>query len=217
MSKILQKEIRKLETLVSTVSTKVEENLNLSIKSLMDNDAKLAKKAVMNDTEIDSLEIEVEEECLKILALHQPVAIDLRYIISVLKINNDLERIGDLGANIAEVSILLSEKRQIAIPGQIPKMTKTVLKMLKNCLDALFEKDVEIAKLVQESDDIVDNYHSEMYEIVQKAFKENSNDIEQLFSILSVSRYLERIADHCTNISEDVEYLIEGRITRHNL
>ena len=80
-----------------------------------------------------------------------------------------------------------------------------------------FEKDVEIAKLVQESDDIVDNYHSEMYEIVQKAFKENSNDIEQLFSILSVSRYLERIADHCTNIAEDVEYLIEGRITRHNL
>lgn len=217
MSKILQKEIKKLETLVSTVSTKVEENLNLSIKSLMDNDAELAKKTVMNDTEIDSLEIEVEEECLKILALHQPVAIDLRYIISVLKINNDLERIGDLGANIAEVSLLLSEKRQIVIPGQIPNMTKIVLKMLKNCLDALFEKDVKIAKLVQESDDIVDNYHSEMYKIVQKAFKENSNDIEQLFSILSVSRYLERIADHCTNIAEDVEYLIEGRITRHNL
>ena len=171
MSKILQKEINRLEKLVLTISAKVEENLNLSIKSLVDNDVELAKKTVLNDAEIDDLEIEVEEECLKILALHQPVAIDLRYIISVLKINNDLERIGDLGKNIAEVSIILSEKRQISIPSQIPNMTKVVLEMMSGCLDALFEKNILIAKSVQKSDDIVDNYHAEMYQLVQQAFK----------------------------------------------
>ena len=216
MSKILQKEINRLEKLVLTISAKVEENLNLSIKSLVDNDVELAKKTVINDAEIDDLEIEVEEECLKILALHQPVAIDLRYIISVLKINNDLERIGDLGKNIAEVSIILSEKRQIPIPSLIPNMTKVVLEMMSGCINALFEKDMLLAKSVQKSDDIVDNYHAEMYQLVQQAFKEKSDHIEQLFPILSVSRYLERIADHCTNIAEDVEYFIEGKITRHN-
>ena len=142
MSIIMEKEIKKLEKLVSNISVKVEENLNEVIKALIDSNVSSAKSIKEKDNEIDLLEIEVEEECLKILALHQPVAIDLRYIIAVLKINNDLERIGDLTTNIARVVIVLSKENKVRVPDTIPQMTDIVLKMLKKSLDSLFSKNL---------------------------------------------------------------------------
>tara|TARA_B100002052_G_scaffold38927_1_gene31024 strand:- start:3552 stop:4211 length:660 start_codon:yes stop_codon:yes gene_type:complete len=217
MSEIMEHEINKLKKMVSQISTKVEESLNLSIKALMNSDSILANNIIDSDHEIDSIEIDIEEECLKILALHQPVAIDLRYIISILKINNDLERIGDLSTNISRVVILLSESSKIDIPDEINIMSDIVSKMLKNSLDALFNKKLDLAISVQKMDDKVDDINSKMNNLIQNKISNDSHDSIQLMKLLSISRYLERTADHCTNIAEDVEYLINGEITRHHL
>ncbi|MAQ43854.1 MAG: phosphate transport system regulatory protein PhoU [Candidatus Marinimicrobia bacterium] len=213
----MEHEINKLKKMVSQISTKVEESLNLSIKALMNSDSILANNIIDSDHEIDSIEIDIEEECLKILALHQPVAIDLRYIISILKINNDLERIGDLSTNISRVVILLSESSKIDIPDEINIMSDIVSKMLKNSLDALFNKKLDLAISVQKMDDKVDDINSKMNNLIQNKISNDSHDSIQLMKLLSISRYLERTADHCTNIAEDVEYLINGEITRHHL
>ena len=151
MAEILDRELKKLKKMDSTISMNVEESMNKAIGSFIKHDSKLAKEVIEFDSTIDNLEIEIEEECLKILALHQPVAIDLRYIISIMKINNDLERIGDLATNIAHLVIMLEDKKRIDVHDIIPEMTDIVSRMLKNSLDALFNKDVDLAIKVQKT------------------------------------------------------------------
>ena len=216
MANILEKEISSLEKKISTISMKVEENMNNAVNALIKNDTNIAKQVIKDDDAIDNLEIEVEEQCLKILALHQPVAVDLRYIISVLKINNDLERIGDLAGNIADVVIYLGEEKKSEVPPTIPQMAEIVSEMLKQSLDALFKKDINKAIYIQKRDDDVDALHSKMYKYIEDNISNNKNSYMHDIRFLSVSRYLERIADHCTNIAEDVEYYIKGKITRHH-
>ena len=216
MANILEKEISSLEKKISTISMKVEENMNNAVNALVKNDTNIAKQVIKDDDAIDNLEIEVEELCLKILALHQPVAVDLRYIISVLKINNDLERIGDLAGNIADVVIYLGEEKKSEVPPTIPQMAEIVSEMLKESLDALFKKDINKAIYIQKRDDDVDALHSKMYEYIETNINNKKNTYIYDIRFLSVSRYLERIADHCTNIAEDVEYYIKGKITRHH-
>ena len=148
MANILEKEISSLEKKISSISMKVEENMNNAVNALVKNDTNIAKNVIKDDDAIDNLEIEVEEQCLKILALHQPVAVDLRYIISVLKINNDLERIGDLAGNIADVVIYLGEEKKSEVPPTIPQMAEIVSEMLKQSLDALFKKDINKAMYI---------------------------------------------------------------------
>tara|TARA_X000001036_G_C20691218_1_gene809467 strand:- start:2975 stop:3634 length:660 start_codon:yes stop_codon:yes gene_type:complete len=215
MSEIMEKELNKLEKMISNVSTKVEENMNKAIESYINMDIDTCQEIIKNDDLIDRMEIEIEEECLKILALHQPVAIDLRYIIAILKINNDLERIGDLTSNICKVVTFLADKKRVNVSKEIPKMTKIVSEMLNNSLNALFNKDVNLAQSVSTSDDDVDELNAAMYQIVRSKISDNSELVDQMMPQLSVSRYLERIADHCTNIAEDVEYYINGEIVRH--
>ncbi len=215
MSEIMEKELNKLEKMISIVSTKVEENMNKAIESYINMDLDTCQEIIKNDDLIDRMEIEIEEECLKILALHQPVAIDLRYIIAILKINNDLERIGDLTSNICRVVTFLADKKRVNVSKEIPKMTKIVSEMLNNSLNALFNKDVNLAQSVSTSDDVVDELNAAMYQIVRSKISDNSELVDQMMPQLSVSRYLERIADHCTNIAEDVEYYINGEIVRH--
>ena len=216
MANILEKEISSLEKKISTISMKVEENMNNAVSALVKNDTRIAKQVINDDDAIDNFEIEVEEQCLKILALHQPVAVDLRYIVSVLKINNDLERIGDLAGNIAEVVIYLGEEKKAHVPPTIPEMAEIVSDMLKESLDALFKKDINKAINIQKRDDEVDTLHSKMYKYVEDNINNKKNTYMHDIRFLSVSRYLERIADHCTNIAEDVEYYIKGKITRHH-
>ena len=216
MAEILDRELKKLKKMVSTISMNVEESMNKAIGSFIKHDSKFAKEVIEFDTKIDSLEIEIEEECLKILALHQPVAVDLRYIISIMKINNDLERIGDLATNIAHLVIMLEDKKRIDVHDIIPEMTDIVSRMLKNSLDALFNKDVDLAIKVQKTDDEVDILHSKMFSHISERIKIDSDLFDSLMPMLSASRCLERIADHCTNIAEDVEYFISGEITRHH-
>lgn len=215
MVQYLEKEIEKLKFSLLQVGTLVEEAVRDSVRSFSEKDLDLAELIIENDEKIDQLEVEVEEDCLKILALHQPVAIDLRYIIAVLKINNDLERIADLAVNIASRTKFLAEKSTITLPGSLFTIAEKVEYMLKMSLDSLVKSDTEKAKSVLVADDEVDDLHSNMYKIAREKIESDPSKIDQWFNVIGISRYLERAADHTTNIAEDVIYLVDGDITRH--
>ncbi|MCD4813905.1 phosphate signaling complex protein PhoU [bacterium] len=208
-------EVEKLKKKILCVCSKVEQNLEKAVLSVGKRDARLAKEVIQVDKEIDANEVEVEEECLKILALHQPVAIDLRYVIAILKINNDLERIGDLAVNIAEVGSFLSRAKPISFPFDFDTMQRKTKAMVKMSIDALVNMDLTTSKEVCQADDEVDAINREMYGQVHKEIMQGPENTESLIRLLSVSRNLERIADYATNIAEDVLYMIEGKIIRH--
>jgi phosphate transport system protein len=212
---ILHRKIQKIKKRLLAIGAIVEEQVDLAVKSIVNRDRELAQKVIDGDVAIDLMEVDLEEECLKVLALHQPMAVDLRMIIAVLKINNDLERIGDLAVDATERAIVLTELKAVDMPFDFATMSQTVQKMLKQCLDALVNLDMELAVQVCASDDAVDAMHAEVYRRVEEAILQHPEDIKQELTCLSVSRYLERIADHTTNIAEDVIYLIQGNIVRH--
>ncbi len=211
----LQREIEKLKKKILSLCASVEENVRMAVKSIEDRDAALAERVVGQDPEIDQSEVDLEEDCLKILALHQPVAIDLRFIIAVLKINNDLERIGDPAVNIAERAQFLSTQPRIAVPFDLEALAEKTQDMLQKSLDSLVSLNAALARDVCRTDDEVDEINRRMYDLVKDAIRAHPEQLDILIPYLSVSRYLERIADHATNIAEDVIYMIEGVITRH--
>ncbi|AQT69528.1 PhoU-like phosphate uptake regulator [Anaerohalosphaera lusitana] len=211
----MKHEIDKLKQNLVNLCSVVEEELWQAVKSVKNADADLAAKVIGNDQKIDDREVEIEEECLKILALYQPVAIDLRFIITAMKINNDLERIGDLTVNIAERSQFLANQPQVPIPFDFESMTEKTQAMLRKSVDALVKMDCQIAHEVCMSDDKVDAINRQMYDQVKKEIVKHPDWVEQLIHLLSISRHLERIADHTTNIAEDVIYMVEGKIVRH--
>ncbi|NIA10951.1 MAG: phosphate signaling complex protein PhoU [Nitrospiraceae bacterium] len=217
MSVHLLKEIEKLKKLIIAEGTVVEESVTLAVSSIENRDAGQARQVIKMDDEIDQLEVNLEEEGLKILALHQPVAIDLRFIVAVLKINNDLERIGDLSVNIAERAMFLASRPPLDIPFDFKAMTANVRMMLAHSLDALVKMDPGMAKDVCASDDIVDEINRKMYSQVHEGIKKHPGRFECLIHFLLVSRHLERIADLATNIAEDVIYMIDGNIVRHKV
>ena len=211
----MQREIEKLKKLVLSLGADVEENVHKAVQSLQLHDRNLAEKIVASDAAVDKFEVYLEEECLKILALHQPVAIDLRFVIAVLKINNDLERIGDLAVNIAERAMYLSSQDPVDIPFDFVGMADKTKLMLKRSLDALVNMDTREAWEVCAMDDDVDAMNRRMYEQVQEGIRRNPEQMNSLIHYLSTSRHLERIADHATNIAEDVIYMVAGEIVRH--
>lgn len=206
-------EILKCKTF--TLVAMVEDNLSDAVKTIQNRDENKAVEVINKDTEIDDEEVSVEEECLKILALHQPVAIDLRFIIAVLKLNSDLERIGDLAVNIAERSIYISKQPMVPIAFDFDDMAEKVIGMLRKSIDALINTDEELAVKVCESDDEVDEINRDVYKMVKEKIIKHPEHLDALINLLSVSRHLERIADHATNIAEDVIYLVKGDIVRH--
>ncbi|MFH1613959.1 MAG: phosphate signaling complex protein PhoU [Planctomycetota bacterium] len=215
MAKHLQREIENLKKKLLALGANVETSVREATLSIEKLDADLAQKIIENDINIDNTEVEIEEDCLKILALHQPVAVDLRFIVAVLKINNDLERIGDLAVNIAERAVFLAGQSKVNISIDLVDMAHNAQSMLKKSIDALINYDTELAHKVCVSDDIVDQMNRQMYLKVQEAILKNPEQITPLIHLLSASRHLERIADHTTNIAEDVIYMIEGQIVRH--
>jgi len=211
----MKREIDRLKEMLMFLCEVVEENLRRAVKSIRERDANLARAVIEMDIKIDQMEVDMEEECLKILALYQPVAIDLRFIITALKINNDLERIGDLAVNLAEHSTFLAGRRKIDVPFDFDEMTKKTETMLRKSLDALVKMDSKLAYEVCAADDEIDAMDNKMRLIVQKAVHTHREQTECLMHLRSASGNLERIADHATNIAEDVIYMIEGRIVRH--
>jgi phosphate transport system protein len=215
MTKRYQHEIDKLKKKILHLTAMVEENLMAAVRSFTERNTDLAERVINIDDEVDQYEVEVEEDGLKILALYQPVAIDLRFIIAVLKINNDLERIGDLAVNIAKRTRALACLSTVEVPFDLQGMLEQTVRMVKRASDALVEMDVEIAREVLQTDDEVDDRHRQTYSIVQEKIREDPSLTDCYISLLSVSRNLERIADHATNIAEDVIYMVDGEIVRH--
>ena len=209
------KEIERLKKRILRLAAMVEENLRSAVKSIAENDLALAERVIDSDPTVDCLEVEVEEECLKILALHQPVAADLRYVITVMKINNDLERIADLAVNIAERSRTIARHAGTPVPFDLDGMLNMALGMVKDSVDALVQSDIDKANQVCIDDDKIDNRHRHAISSIEREIRLNPDLTEYLISLLSVSKNLERIADHATNIAEDVIYMIDGEIVRH--
>ncbi len=215
MPRHLQREIEKLKKKILALGAVVEESVRKAVQAIQERDEKLADAIINNDVEIDHIEVDVEEECLKILALYQPVATDLRFIVAVLKINSDLERIGDLAVNIAERAVFLAKQEKVNYPFDFEDMVGKTRSMLKRSLDALVNHDTGLAREVCAADDEVDAINREMYIQVQQGIRSHPEQMEAMIHFLSISRHLERIADHTTNIAEDVIYMIEGEIVRH--
>ena len=213
---LLAREIDKLKQSFLLLGAEVEEGFRKAIRSVETRDGDLANDIIRLDRKIDMMEIDLEEECLKILALHQPVASDLRFIVTVLKVNNDLERIGDLSVNIAEVALLLSKHDEIPLPFDFPTMSEKTGKMLENSLDALVHRNTDLANKVLVADDEVDAINrAARHQVIDEILQGNKN-AETLIDSLRISRALERIADLSTNIAEDVIYLVTGEIARHD-
>lgn len=210
-----EREIEKIEKMIVSLGAMVEESVQKSLKSLTTRDSVLGLNVIESDTKIDDMEVFIEEECLKILALYQPVANDLRLIVAILKINNDLERIGDLAVNIAERAVFLATQERIDIPEDLNQMARKTLVMLKGSLDALVNRDSILAREICAADDDVDDINRKMYAQFGENIRTKPDKLDSFSQLLSASRYLERVADHATNISEDVIYLVEGEIIRH--
>jgi phosphate transport system protein len=217
MPKRLQKDIEKIKKMVLSVGAMVEERVRMSIKAIETWDAGLAEDIIRRDYEIDELEIEVEEECLKILALHQPVAVDLRFIIATIKINSELERIGDEAVNIANRVRNISKRRKLDLSFDFTIMAEKAATMLRLSLDALVNLDQDLAFKVLTLDDEVDLMHREIYDRIKEVMSQNPDYVGYLINLYTTSRHLERVGDHSTNIAEEVIYLIEGEIIRHRV
>jgi phosphate transport system protein len=215
MTKHLLRDLEHLKKQLMLVGSMVEDAILKATTALLDRRPELVAEVLGGDDAIDSREVRVEEECLKILALHQPVAGDLRYIVAVLKVNNDLERMGDLASNIAARAQELGRHPPIRLPAEFGTMVQTVHTMVRGALDALVDSDVDIARRVLAADDTVDRIHQQMFREMKEVARLNPDNLEAPISVLSASRNLERIADQCTNIAEDVIFMVEGEIVRH--
>ena len=200
---------------VLTLTAMVEERINKAILSLTRHEVKLAREVIETDREIDQLEVEVEEDCLKILALYQPAAIDLRYVVGILKMNNDLERMGDLSVNIAERATYLAHQREMDLFLDLTDMSEKTIAMVRGALDSLIKMDATMARAVCAADDEVDEINREMLNLIQDHIEKNPHTLRPLIHLLLAVRHLERIADLATNIAEDVMYMVKGEIVRH--
>lgn len=214
MTRHIERQIESLKERILRVGTLVEEAISKAITALINRDVPLAHRVMANDEEIDRMEVEVEEECLKILALYQPVAADLRFVVAVLKINNDLERMGDLAKNIAKRMTQL-QGQDFELPPEIRSMAMQAQEMVKQCLDAVVRGDPVLARQVRDEDDAVDDARQRIQRRVMAGIKADPENAESLLRINSVSKHIERIADMATNIAEDVVYMVEGDIVRH--
>jgi len=219
MEKMIRKhfsrELEKIKKQILSLGAMVEERVRMALTAIENNDAELAQRIIRTDYEIDEMEVEIEEECLKILALHQPVAVDLRFLIAVIKINNDLERIGDESVNISHRVQILAQQSEHTFRFDYHTMMDKAINMLKKSLDALVNMDVDLAYRVLTLDDEVDHLTLVAYDRIKEAMKTQKGRLGYYINLLLISRHVERLADHATNIAEEVIYLIEGDIIRH--
>jgi len=216
MSKQLERELEALGRAILAMAAAVEQAVGRATRALWERDAGLARQVIAGDEAINRQDNAVEDECLKVLALHQPVAVDLRRVAAVLKVNTDLERMGDLAVNIAEDAVRLAGASPVPVPPQFRHMTDVTTGMVRQSLDAFVRLDTELARRVCRLDDEVDRDNAEVIGELVRLVRSSPESVEPALSLFSAARDLERIADHATNIAEDVIYLVEGEIIRHH-
>lgn len=212
-----QREIDKLKLQILEMSADVEAAVSDAVRAVETRDATLAAVVLEYENRTNAREVDVEEECLKILALHQPVAADLRYLIAVLKINHDLERIGDLAVHIAQGALQLCGMSPVDSPLKLGEMAKRSQQMLKKVLDAFVNEDVAAAREIRLVDAELDALNREMAARLKAEITRSPALLDPLLKLMNIARHLERIGDHATNIAEDLIYLIEGKIVRHTV
>ncbi len=193
----------------------VEKAIREAIQALLERNSDMARKVIENDEIVNTKEVEIDEFCLKLLALRQPAARDLRFITTAIKINYDLERIGDMSVNICERVLELNQEPQLKPYIDLPNMAETVELMVKESLDAFVREDVELAMKVTRDDEKVDQLLDQIFRELLTYMIENPKTISRATRILFISKYLERMADHAVNIAELVIFMVEGKIIRH--
>ncbi len=215
MSEHFHKELDELRESFLEQGKRVGETIEKAIEAFLERDEELARTVLEEDHVIDEHEIKIEEECLKLMALYQPIASDLRFLISAIKINNDLERIADLSSNICERVITISAQNKLDMKDRFKSMTDKVRSMVQESLKSLIETDGELARNVRKADDEVDDLHRKTFKVLIDEIQDDPDVADVAIQNISISRYLERIADHACNIAEDVIYMMEGEIIRH--
>lgn len=215
MGRILEKELHELKDKLLRIGALVETQLDRSIKSLVERDTPLAKVVINADHEVNTLEVEIDEDCIRLLALRQPEAGDLRFVTTAMKIVTDLERMGDLAVDISERALELNEEPILKPYIDIPRMARAASEMLREALDAFVNKDAQMAWEVLDKDDFVDDLNKQIFRELLTYMIEDPHTISRAIRISYISKYLERVADHATNIAEMVVYLVEGKMIRH--
>ena len=215
MSKHLQRDMETLEQQLLAQSSLVEEMICEASRAMSELRPEVLEQLAAKEQRVDQQEVQIEEGCLKILALHQPVAVDLRRTATILKINSDLERMADLAVNVAQRARSLSRFPEFIVPEPFARMTKLAISMLRESMDALVNLNLSIARDVCTRDDEVDDLCRELIKHTQDLMRSDPAKVESALFLFSASRHVERIADHATNIAEDVIYLIDGEIARH--
>ena len=215
MERVLDEYIEKLKTRVIKMCSLVDEQVQLAIKAVEEENLELAKQVIERDDKVDKFDNKIDKICQKIFALTQPVAMDLRLIMSSMTINNNLERIGDIAANIAEYITILNKKPVFFDQTKLDEMFKVVKQMLKNAIDSYIGGNEELARTVIDADNYLDKLNVENYKIFIKIMKQNPDNIEPAIVLLVMSRQIERMGDHCTNIAEDVFFIVEANLVKH--
>ena len=216
MDRHFQNELESLKGQLLSMASLVEEAIHRSIQALVERSQELAEEVISSDDAINMAEIKIDDFCLKLLALHQPAAIDLRFITSAMKINNDLERMGDQAVNIGERALELLREPLLKPLIDLPRMAELAQKMVRDSLDAFVRKDPELARDVCRRDDEVDALNDQVFRELLTYMMQDPHTITRAVHLLLVGRHLERIADHATNIAEDVIFLVEAKDVRHH-
>ena len=210
-----QRDVEKLKRRILALSAEVESDVRAAVRAIEERNEELARRVIDREPQVNAAEVDIEEECLKILALHQPVAGDLRYIIAVLKINQNLERIGDLAVHVAERGLYLCGRPAAGIAFRLGEMADKAQAMLKKVLDAFVNLNADAAREVCGADSEIDAINRDIALKIKEAVMQAPASYDVLLQVMHIARHLERIADHATNIAEDLIYLAEGRIVRH--
>ncbi len=197
------------------MASMIETAIANAVKSLIERDSELARLVVQSDEQVDALELEIDKQCVDLLALRQPLAIDLRFITSSIKITNNLERMGDLAVNIAERVIPLSQEPQLKPLIDIPRMATITQTMVKDSIDAFVNRDTELARSVYQRDSTVDAMNDQIFRELLTYMMQDPANITRAVHLILISRHLERIADHSTNIAEEVVYIVKAKVVKH--
>jgi phosphate transport system protein len=211
----LVKELTDLRRMILTMAGAVEERLNRAIDALVDGDLDAAMIVRTGDKEIDRMEVEIEQECLRIFALSHPVASDLRFVLAVMRINTNLERIADMAKSVAKRMIDVLQAHPVPLPPSLATMAVETRRMFADSMIALADRNPDLARRIRAADDRIDDLQKEIFVWAQREIPAHVERTEGVIDLLSIARKLERVADVCTNIAEDVIFLTEGAIIRH--
>jgi len=212
-----QKELKRLNDLILKMGAMVESNIFNSVEALKKNSPKLAQEVYASDDQIDHLELKIDDLCLELLATQQPMAADLRFITTGMRIATDLERIGDLALDIAQRTEDLSSQPLLKPLVDIPKMAATAEGMVRRSLDAFVKRDSQLARELWADEEKVDSYRNLVSDELTAIMVKDASTITRALPLLLIARHLERIADHATNIAEDVVYMVDGQVIKHSL